>query len=360
MFATVRPRRSIAACITATCFTALLSLSQLSLLSLLGISAHAQAATLSCSTATTLETLVDCISNQMPKDSSNGFVVPTTTQKTDFKSVVTSMLQGRCNFALPSSISANMAIRTFTDSSNGKNYCLLMEVKSTVKTGFVDKGWGTFIVDPTSTRLISHNAPHPKFDVNTSGSEGDSYTEREAIRIFKQSNSRSYLMAGSRRSANKVASSCQSGYWKSDCAHNTDNMYYPTYEAMYAYYGTTDWLAIEWHGKSSSTCSNDMFLSMGLNATPTAGSKVLILQSKIQLQKPNWVVQTPSNSCSLNGTDNTAGRLLNGVATNNVCGTSATTASGKFMQIEQTSTLIGADLNGSASAWANAIIAAFP
>nr|WP_315473087.1 hypothetical protein [uncultured Undibacterium sp.] len=340
---------------------AALALSPLSTMSLMFVAASAQAATLSCSTASTLEALVDCISNQMPKDGSNGFVVPTTTQKNDYKTVVTSMLQGNCNFSLPSSISANMAIRTFTDSANGKSYCLLMEVKSTVKTGFVDKGWGTFIVNPTSTRLISHNAPHPKYDVNTSGSEGDSYTEREAIRIFKQSNSRSYLMAGSRRSANKTASSCQSEYWKSDCAHNTDNMYYPANEAMKTHYGSTAWYAIEWHGKAASTCSNDMYLTEGLNATPATGSKVLALKSAIQAQKPTWVVQTPgTGSCSLNATTNTAGRLLNGVASVSVCGTQATSASGRFIHIEQTSTVIGADLNGSATAWANAIIATFP
>jgi hypothetical protein len=320
-----------------------------------------QAASLSCSSSTTLESLIDCISGQMPGHDSDGFVTPTNTQKADFQTVVRRMLETECDFTLPTSLRTNMAIRTFTDSSNGRSYCLLMEVTSTVIPGVVDKGWGTFITYPNATREMSHHAPHPKLDTDEPGSAGDAYTEREAIRIFKLSDSRSYLMAGARRSANLDASSCQSEYYKSDCAHNTNNMLFPANQALNAFYGASDWIAIQWHAKAEATCNNDAFMSIGFDAGPPAGSKVLALKSRIQMERPTWVVQTPhTSSCDLNATTNVQGRFLNGVSAKHVCGTSASTPSHKFMHIEQTVGLIGADLDGVASSWANAIIAAFP
>lgn len=321
----------------------------------------APATTLSCPSSTALESLIDCISGQMPQHDSDGFVAPTSTQKADFQTVVQQMLGQECDFPLPTSLSANMAIRTFTDSSNGRTYCLLMEVTSTVTPGVVDKGWGTFITYPDATREISHQAPHPKFDTSIPGSSGDSYTEREAVRIFKLSDSRSYLMAGARRSANLNASSCQSSYEESDCSHNINNMFFPANQALDAFYGSSDWTAIEWHAKAASTCPNDMFMSIGFNANPPAGSKVLILKSQIAIQRPTWIVQTPrKSSCSLNATTNVSGRFLNGVQPTNVCNTNASTPSHKFLHIEQTVNIIAADLDGVASSWANAIIAAFP
>jgi hypothetical protein len=319
------------------------------------------AISLSCSSSTTLESLIDCISGQMPAHDSDGFVAPTNTQKADFQTVVRRMLGNECDFALPASLSANMAIRTFTDSSNGRWYCLLMEVTSTVTPGAVDKGWGTFITYPGATREISHHVPHPKFDMNAPGSSGDAYTEREAIRIFKLSHSRSYLMAGARRSTSLDDSSCQSEYYETDCAHDIKNMFFPANQALHAFYGAGDWTAIQWHGKNASTCNNDIFMSIGFDAAPPAGSKVLALKSRIQQERPTWVVQTPRRaSCDLNATTNVQGRLLNGVPAKKVCGTSASTPSHKFLHIEQTVNIIGADLDGVAGSWANAIMTAFP
>ncbi|PWF48439.1 hypothetical protein [Massilia glaciei] len=326
--------------------------------------AKPQRATLSCAASGTLEALVDCISHQMPQHDSNGFAVPTAAQSTDFAAVVTSMLEGNCDFALPASIGANMAIRSFTDDGNGRTYCLLMEVKSSVKSGFVDKGWGTFITHPAGARRISHHAPHPKFDTASTGSdEGDAYSAREAVRIFKRSDSRSYLMAGTRRSANLSASTCQGSYWQSDCAHNTANMYFPANVALDNFYAARgqDWTAIEWHSKSASTCSNDVFMSMGRNETPPAGSKLQLLKAAMEAQKPSWVIETTGGggTCALVASTNTAGRMLNGVTATNACGTAATSASGKFLHIEQTTGLVG-DLEATSTAWANALIAAFP
>ena len=327
---------------------------------LLLAAAPAGAATLDCPSATTLEALVDCISLQMPQAGSNGYVAPTPTQQLEFRTAVAQMMQGQCGFALGSNIAANMAIRTFTDSGNGRTYCVLMETLDANNNGFVDKGWGTFITYANATREMSHHAPHPKFSTASAGSEGDSYSEREAVRIFMDTGSRSYLMCGARRSANSGSSTCQSSYAPADCAHNVDSMFHAANVELNNFYGAQDWLAIQWHGKAVDTCSMDMFMSIGLNQNPPAGSKVLTLKAAIDALRPDWSTATPSNGgCSLNATDNTQGRLLNGVAAGSVCGTAAGSASQKFMHIEQTSGII-ADIDGSSASWASAIIAAFP
>jgi fibronectin type 3 domain-containing protein len=51
---------------------------------------------------------------------------------------------------------------------------------------------------------------------------------------------------------------------------------------------------------------------------------------------PTWEIFNPgTGACSLNATDNTQGRLLNGVAPGSVCGTAASGYSGTFLHVEQ-------------------------
>lgn len=325
---------------------------------LVPFTAHGE--TLDCPASTTLEQLIDCVSLQMPQDGSGGFMPPNVTQQADMQTVVRRMLGGECGFVLPASLAANMAIRMMTDALNGRGYCLLMEVAGTVVPGYVDKGWGTFITYPQATREVSHHAPHPKYSTKTTGTSGDSFTEREAIRIFKLTDSRSFLMAGARRSANHVSSTCQSKAWMSDVAHDVGNLFFPANQALQAFYGARDWTAIEWHGKAAASCTNDMFLSSGVNIAPPAGSKVHSLHAAIRAAMPAWIVEMPgASTCSLTGVTNVGGRLLNGVAPANVCKTSAKAATQRFIHIEQTVGILGNNLDGTAAAWAQAVSQTF-
>lgn len=287
-----------------------------------------EASTLSCGSATTLNALAVCIRNQMPLEASEGFVIPTLDEETDWRVAVTRMLAGECGFALPATLDGIMQVRTFTDSDNGKSYCVLMEVEDADSDGYVDRGWGTFLVDTTAVRDLGHNAPHPR---------ADNSTEAEAIDVFKLTDSRTYLMCGAHRRANAAASACDVEYAEADCAHARGNMYYPTIQELDRFYDPADHTQIEWHGKASTTCSGiDAYLSPGLNATPPAGSEVLALEASVELQHPDWVVDVPgAGTCGLNGTDNNSGRFLNGVADEDVCATAATAATGRYMQIEQ-------------------------
>jgi hypothetical protein len=318
----------------------------------------AQAATRACTDVDTLEELADCISRQMPQHRSNDYVVPNAAERADFRAVVTQMLQGQCGFALPASLAGPMRMRSFTDSDNGKPYCLLMEVLDADNDGFVDRGWGTFIVDGNAQRELSQQAPHPKFSTSSSGEAGDSYTEREAIRIFKRTDSRSYLVCGARRSAVAQASSCQRDYELADCAHNVDNMFHAANEALNTFYGTRNWTALQWHGMAESTCNETMFLSIGFDTNPPADSKVRSLRDAIRSIRSGWRVNTPDTACTMNATENPTGRMLNGVPTSQACRTPAASPSHKFLHIEQDVPVLGADLEGVSESWAQAVVTA--
>jgi hypothetical protein len=290
--------------------------------------APAVAAELTCSSATTLDALATCIRNQMPASGSNGYVAPTPTQQTDWRSVVRQMLDGSCSAILPTSLAGVMQLRTFTDTANSRSYCLLMEVLDADNNGKVDRGWGTFVVYNGASRELSHHAPHPI---------ADSTTENQAIGIFRDTDSRSYLMAGAHRLANSGSSSCQSSYGPADAAHNVDNMFQATNAELMDYYGSNDWWAIQWPGMAADTCdAAQVYLSHGRNVLPVTGDKILDLKNNVLLYHPTWDVETTgTGACTLNATDNTQGRLINGVAASQVCNTAASSYTGRFLHIEQ-------------------------
>jgi Fibronectin type III domain len=297
------------------------------------VSSSATAADLTCASSMTLESLATCIRKQMPQSGSNGFVTPNTTEQADWRAVVKQMLQGSCDFTLPASLSGIMQIRTFTDAANGRNYCVLMEVRGTNSNGSVDRGWGTFIVNNGARRELSHQAPHPI---------SDSTTEMQAITIFKETDSRSYLMAGAHREANAASSTCQnstcqSSHKEADAAHNTANMFHATNQELINWYGATSWHAMQWHGMAADTCpSTDVYPSHGMDVTPLATDTISVLRDNLLVHHPTWDVDLPGvGACILNATDNTQGRLINGVPAGSVCCIPASSYNGRFIHIEQ-------------------------
>ena len=283
---------------------------------------------LNCPSSTTLESLVTCIRTQMPQSGSNGYVAPTSTQRADWRTVVNQMLQGSCDFTVPDSLNRIVQVKTFTDTGNGRNYCLLMEILDQNGNGYVDNGFGTFIVYNSATRQMSHQAVHPI---------SDSTTESQAVTVFKYTDSRSYLMAGAHRNANSAASTCLSSDPESDASYNSNTMFQATNEELLAFYGAASWFAIQWHGMAASTCPDtDVYPSHGLNVTPAPTDKIAVLRDNLLVHHPTWDVDLPgSGSCSLNATKNVQGRLLNGVAAECVCCTAALSYTQKFIHIEQ-------------------------
>ena len=197
-------------------------------------------ADVTCASSKNLDSLVECIRDHMPLKESNGYVAPTPSQRADWRIVVNQMLQGSCDFAVPVSLNGIVQVKTFTDTDNGRNYCLLIEVRDQNGDGqngdgLVDNGFGTFIVYSKASRQLSHQAVHPIFDRDT---------EKQAVTVFKDTESRSFLMAGAHRDANSKASACLPSHPEFDASHNSNTMVQATNEELLAYYGSASWFAI--------------------------------------------------------------------------------------------------------------------
>jgi hypothetical protein len=108
-----------------------------------------------------------------------------------------------------------------------------------------------------------------------------------------------------------------------------------TNEELLAYYGATPWFAIQWHGMRATTCdTTDVHLSHGVAGT--LDGKIAVLRDKVKLHNQGWGVSLAGEgSCDRNATENMQGRLLNGVATERVCCTPASSITQKFIHIEQ-------------------------
>jgi hypothetical protein len=285
-----------------------------------------------CASTGSLEDLIACITSKMPRRETQGFIVPDANAQADWKQVAAQMLAGKCDdITLPTSIKNIYTVGTFKDS--GKNYCALFEILDENKNGFIDRGWGTFIVNNAATRELSIQAPHPLFDLAT---------EAQAISVFKGVNARTYLLAGAHREADKERSVCEpaTGDGIADPAHNTTMMFQSTVETLTDYYKSNgkDWNLIQFHGMGTTSCVGvDAFLSYGMTVAPKPGEKILDLRASIVKRQPKWVVNVYGENppCDLYATTNVQGRLLNGVSADQVCTMPATNYTGKFIHIEQ-------------------------
>lgn len=291
------------------------------------ISLPVEGAVLGCTSSATLEDLINCIEAQMPH-MDEGYVPPTTTQMNDLRNIIQQMLNGQTNITLPASLVGIMEVKNFTDAQNGRTYTVLMETGDANNDGTIDKGFGTFIVYNGAIREINHAIPHVYTDMDT---------EDEGISLFKGSESRSFMMAGTTRNAVNETSSCNPNYEVADVGHNVNNMFFNATQELMAYYGSDTWYQIQWHGFASNSCSKtDVFISHGdYLVTPPAGDIVYTFKSNVLKYNPAWLVTLDGANCDYDGWSNTSGRILNGVPVSEVCDTPATSISGKFIHIEQ-------------------------
>jgi len=289
-----------------------------------------ETATLPCLQASTLEAVVGCIVDHMPGADSQSFVVPSSTVQNDWRKVVRTMLGGVCaNTPLPKSLRTNYVISPFTE--NGRSYCVLMESLDKDSNGLVDKGWGTFITAAQPLRELSIQAPHPI---------ADAMTAAEGVGIFTETRSRSFLLAGTHRNSDPTQSTCQASSLRADAGHNTGTLFEPAVAELLAFYNSNGnpWTGLQFHGMSDTSCDGvDIHMTYGLTTTPPAGDAIRTLKANLLSYNPAWSVTVPGDqpTCSLNGTLNVQGRLLNNVALTSVCTSSATAASQRFIHIEQ-------------------------
>jgi hypothetical protein len=147
------------------------------LASILAPATLATAALLPCADEPSLDDLVQCVVDHMPRSGTEGYLVPDSTALADWRVVVAEMLDGGCEqVALPASLADAFEIRTVT--SADRRYCVLVEVTDADEDGIVDRGWGTVIVAAEPERPLSIQVPHPL---------NDTATPAEGIAVFEVS-----------------------------------------------------------------------------------------------------------------------------------------------------------------------------
>jgi len=298
-----------------------------------------------CTSETTLETLIDCVKDHMPVENAEIFRVPNNAEQAAWNTIVTDMMEdnGTCSVSLPAVLTANFSVFLFTDTSNSRNYCVLLEVTDNDANDVFDYGWGMFIVYHGATRNLSIEVPHPK---------NEQFTPEQGIYLFRETSARTFVMAGAHRRSVSSESNCQGegngNYEIADAAHNIAHPYHLATIAMDAYYTDigANYTAIQFHGMANTTCPGVTgYFTHGVSGTPAGNDPVVSLRDQLAAVVPsdsNWVLNVPGDLpvCGLNGFRNVQGRLLNAVTPANVCATSSGgNYSGYFIHIEQEKSL---------------------
>lgn len=283
-----------------------------------------------CLAENTLDDLVGCVKTFMALEGSDAYAEPGPALLADWQRAVTDLLGGACSpMALPASLTSAYTMAPFQDGA--ETYCVLLETTDADADGTVDHGWGTVVFNPDpNAKLLSIDIPHPL---------NDTKTPEQGIAIFKGVQARTYVLAGSHRRANPVLSGCQDDYHLADAAHNEAHTFQATLAAMNDL--GVPFTSIQFHGMGEHSCGDvDVYITHGTKRHPLPNSLADQLKQGFASAIPagwNWTVTIPGDnpSCNLSGTQNTQGRLLNGIAPGAVCETQAWTHTGRFVHIEQ-------------------------
>jgi len=260
-----------------------------------------------------------------------GFVVPSAAEQDQFRIAFDKLLQNDLSAAQEGFDGLHLDLIEFHD-TGGSTFYLVRE-----NPGFPLRGWGLYVVNPSASRVVAIEAPHPLFDFST---------EDEAAQVFLSLNARALLIAGTHRCANLTEASNCSGPVNqcgattpriSDAAHATEQVFQTAHAAVM----DSDPLlaAISLHGFSQAAGEPDAYVSDG--TTDTGGSDALsnALTSQLQTLTGQADAALSCNdgssgaSSHLCGTLNVQGRYANQSV--DACTASATASSNRFLHIEQ-------------------------
>jgi hypothetical protein len=164
-----------------------------------------------------LADLITQIRNALPPSGSYGFVVPTETEKEDFRAVVQKILAG--DYAEADTLAQPLGYRLYEWQDTGfanRIFYVLMEPTANVSGG-VEKGWGTYFFYPEGFNHTVIEVPHPYWDTNT---------WKVGFYAIRWIQPKYFLMAGTHRYANG------SDPAPADVAHNTMNMFYVVHQEV--------------------------------------------------------------------------------------------------------------------------------
>jgi hypothetical protein len=270
---------------------------------------------------------------------------PDATQTSAIQSLMNTMLtnDGNCNtISVPAAIFNMIMVKTFTDQTNGVQYCIALDHRDDDADGRFDYAWFLFITPnfrKDVSRLAHFQGVHSGYDINTMN---------QNIRVARAIGARSVIVTGAHRYAVAPSgSTCQSTDGPTDPAHDDKTGMHKAWLQIYATSVTQGWNPwhFQLHGMGTDTCGVDIFISYGATTTSlyTAPNNVAKGLYDYVRNTTSFSAGMPNNDdCSFTATTNLQGRIVNKVAaspSNWVCTHAANNAdvTSKFVHIEQKS-----------------------
>ena len=288
--------------------------------------------------------LLDFVGGTLPyaQAFSEGYVVPTALELSQFDSLLASLLDDDFDTAQTSAADIGLRLIRFLDAGAGNNelYCL-EEIRL--------EGRGFFCVDPDSANTHHISVPHPLFDRNTN---------TQSVTVMRETGARFLSVSTTHRCSNAAVSACSgttsvcgaAGPYKvSDVAHTVDAFFFRFGIAVHDRSVSTH--TVQLHGCGSTSCpSNNNVadivarLSAGTIGDLAATETVNMLNTEVNEELAPLQLGT-SLSCNepgadkqLCGTTNTLGRYINGQM--EPCQNAATSFTGsRWLHIEQNANL---------------------
>ncbi|MDJ0764304.1 MAG: C25 family cysteine peptidase [Myxococcota bacterium] len=277
------------------------------------------------------------IVSDMPGSGTDAFVVPTSGEESSFLSAVQAFLAENWTSTETLAAVVDYELVQITDTGWGDQtlYGLIPASGNTDYRGY-------YFLRPNSavSCALVIEAPHPKYDTRTGVLSSE---------LFREIGARTFAMAGTHRCSNSDATLCDGSttscgspsqsYRESDMAH-TDSAFFQVFHEA-ASEETVSTRVIQVHGFSSDASDPEFTASDGRTANNPSGTYLSnhftsVLESKIEGDSSKG-----GNSCNLEGdinllcgTTNTQGRFTNGVASDDVCDTAASSATGLFLHAE--------------------------
>jgi len=277
---------------------------------------------------------LDSIIAAMPTTNGGGdYLQPNSSSRALWLEIIDHILVGEYADAYTKALTKNYQVVLYTDTGNDDQVVHVLLERTPSSTS---RFWGTFIFSTTPRRPhLVIQSPHPRYDSNTG---------YQSIRAYRSTGAAAYFVSGTHRCngisyspCDGVTSACSSenqSYRYSDQAHVVLSTFQVTTEAILDH--DPDALFIQPHGFAQLAGDPDLIISNGTRYTPSGTDYAVAMRDGFASVDPSLTSKVAHVDLSwtrLLGTTNCQGRLVNGGS--DPCGTSAYSATGNFVHIEQ-------------------------
>jgi hypothetical protein len=135
-----------------------------------------------------LRNQINYLEDRMPRADSEGYVIPTDQEQTDFAELVSMLGNNNMARAVHLATENSYTLNFYADRGDDKAVNYLLREKKPIQ-----KGWGLYVFRVDSTSNIIVEAPHPLYDRQTPS---------VALEIYRALDARALLIAGAHRNAN--------------------------------------------------------------------------------------------------------------------------------------------------------------